>query len=460
MGGCYSIKYRYTTRVLKHYTRILNGKNTVKDCLMKKIIISIIFLQQLVLNIVYAAEYQVIKAKSYIDIISGKLISPAVILIQDEKIQAINPKKLPTDAKVIDLGDSILLPGVMDMHTHLTSDFYTGDHWATAAVRETSADWALHGVKFGREMLEAGFTTVRDAGAFPGFPDVALMNAIESGNIVGPRMVPAGHYISITGGHCDITGYAPGIMEMGPKQGVADGKAELLKAIRYQAKHGVKVIKVCATAGVFSKGDSPGAQQYSDEELNIIVEESARHGLKVMAHAHGSKGIMAAVKAGVASIEHGSMLTPEIIHEMKQRGTYYIPTIYINNIPLPPETPAWTVKKNNFLKPHTENSFVMAVENGVKIALGSDAGVIRHGDARLEFYAMVKRGMSELQALQSATINAASLLGVSDRGQLKVGMLADIIAVKGNPLKNIRLMEDVAFVMKGGEVIKSTNAQR
>ncbi|MDG1906894.1 MAG: amidohydrolase family protein, partial [Arenicella sp.] len=202
------------------------------------------------------------------------------------------------------------------------------------------------GAKFGKDMLEAGFTTVRDAGSFPGFADVAVMRAINRGDIVGPSVYPAGHYISITGGHCDITGFAPGIMEIGPKQGIADGKDEILKAVRYQAKHGVKVIKVCATAGVFSKGDSPGAQQYSSEELETIVEEANRHGLKVMAHAHGSEGIMAAVKAGVASIEHGSMLTPEIIKEMKRRGTYYVPTIHLNDVPLPPETPEWTVKKS------------------------------------------------------------------------------------------------------------------
>jgi imidazolonepropionase-like amidohydrolase len=217
----------------------------------------------------------------------------------------------------------------------------------------------------------------------------------------------------------------------------------------------VKVIKVCATAGVFSKGDSPGAQQYSQEELNIIVEESARHGLKVMAHAHGSEGIMAAVKAGVASIDHGSMLTAEIITEMKKRGTYYVPTIHLNDVPLPPETPSWTVKKSEFLTPHIENSFKLALESGINIALGSDAGVMQHKDARLEFNAMVKRGMTELHAIQSATINAADLLGVSDRGQLKAGMLADIVAVDGNPLENIKLLENVAYVIKGGVMVKS-----
>jgi imidazolonepropionase-like amidohydrolase len=221
-------------------------------------------------------------------------------------------------------------------------------------------------------MLEAGFTTVRDAGSFPGFTDVALMRAIDAGNVIGPRVFPAGHYISVTGGHCDVNGFAPGIMELGAKQGIA----EILKAIRYQAKHGVKVIRVWATAGVFSKGYSPGAQQYSDKELQVIVEESKRHGLKVLAHAHGSEGILAAVKAGLATIEHGSMLTPETIKEMKQRGTNYVPTIHLNDVPLPRQTRAWTVKKNDFLKPHVENSFSMALEKGVNIALGSDAGVM------------------------------------------------------------------------------------
>ena len=303
-------------------------------------------------------------------------------------------------------------------------------------------------------MLEAGFTTVRDAGAWPGFPDVALMKAIDAGRVPGPRMFPAGHYISITGGHCDVTGFAPGIMELGPNEGIANGEDEILRAVRYQAKHGVKVIKVCATAGVFSKGESPGAQQYSDRELEVIVEEANRHGLKVMAHAHGSEGILAAVRAGVASIEHGSMLTPEIIREMKKRGTYYVPTIYLNDIPLPPNTPEWTVKKNEFLAGHVENSFKLALRHNINIALGTDAGVLRHDEAGKEFGAMVRRGMSPADALRSATVNSADLLGVNDRGALKPGLLADIIAVDGNPLEDITEMERVTFVMKGGEVLK------
>ena len=401
------------------------------------------------------ADTKVIRANRMIDVTTGELISPASIVVEDDKIVAVNPETLPADAETIDLGDRTILPGLFDMHSHLTLDYFTGDNWTTAAVRETPADWALYGVAFGRQTLEAGFTTVRDAGTWPGFPDVALMRAIDAGRVTGPRMYPAGHYLSITGGHCDVTGYAPGIVELGPNQGIANGVDEILRAVRYQAKHGVKVIKVCATSGVFSAGTQPGAQQYSDLELRTIVEEAARHDLKVMAHAHGSEGIMAAVKAGVASIEHGSMLTPEIIKEMKKRGTYYVPTIYLADIPLPENTPQDTINKSNYLGPYVEKSFRMAVDSDVNIALGTDSGVLRHSEIGKEFYAMVRRGMTPLHALQTATVNAADLLGVSDRAELKAGKLADIIAVDGNPLDDIRVMERVVFVMKGGDVIKA-----
>ena len=401
------------------------------------------------------AETTIIRADRMIDVTTGELISPAAIVVDGNKITAVNPEALPAGAKTIDLGDRTLLPGLLDMHTHVTLDFFTGNHWTTAAVKESPADWALYGVKFGRQTLEAGFTTIRDAGAWPGFPDVALMRAIEAGRVVGPRIYPAGHYLSITGGHCDVTGFAPGVMELGPNQGIANGVDEILRAVRYQAKHGVKVIKVCATSGVFSAGKQPGAQQYSDLELQTIVEEASRHGLKVMAHAHGSEGIMAAVKAGVASIDHGSMMTPEIIREMKKRGTYYVPTIRLSDIPLPENTPQDTIDKSNFLSPYVEESFRMAVEANINIAFGTDSGVLRHNEVGQEFYAMVRRGMTPLHALQTATINAADLLGVDDRAELKAGKLADIIAVDGNPLVDIKVMEQVVFVMKDGEVVKA-----
>ena len=400
------------------------------------------------------ADTKVIRASRMIDVTTGELISPASVVVEGNRIVAVNPEVLPAAAEIIDLGDRTILPGLFDMHSHLTLDYFTGDNWTTAAVRETPADWALYGVAFGRQTLEAGFTTVRDAGTWPGFPDVALMRAIDAGRVTGPRMYPAGHYLSITGGHCDVSGYAPGIVELGPNQGIANGVDEILRAVRYQAKHGVKVIKVCATSGVFSAGTQPGAQQYSDLELQTIVEEASRHDLKVMAHAHGSEGIMAAVKAGVASIEHGSMLTPEIIKEMKRRGTYYVPTIYLNDIPLPENTPQDTINKSKFLEPYIEKSFAMAVDAGVKIALGTDSGVLRHNEVGKEFYAMVRRGMTPVHALRTATINAADLLGVTDRAELKAGKLADIIAVEGNPLDDIRAMERVVFVMKDGEIVK------
>lgn len=401
------------------------------------------------------AQSVIIRADRMIDVASGELISPATIVVDGNKIVSVNPAQLADNARIIELGDRTLLPGLFDMHTHITLDYYTGDHWTTAAVRETPADWALYGVKFARQTLDAGFTTVRDAGTWPGFPDVALMRAIDAGRVIGPRVYPAGHYLSITGGHCDVTGYAPGIMELGPNEGIANGTDEILRAVRYQAKHGVKVIKVCATAGVFSAGTQPGAQQFSDAELQTIVEEATRHNLKVMAHAHGSEGILAAVKAGVASIDHGSMLTPEIIKEMKKRGTYYVPTLYLADIPLPENTPQDTVNKSNYLKPYIEKSFRMAVDAGVNIALGTDSGVLRHDQVGKEFYAMVSRGMTPTHALQTATTNAADLLGVSDRAELKPGKLADIIAVDGNPLDDIRTMESVVFVMKDGEVVKT-----
>lgn len=400
------------------------------------------------------ADTVVIHASRMIDVASGEISAPATIVVDGNKIVAVNPDELPAGATVIELGDRTLLPGLFDMHSHLTLDFFSGNHWTTAAVRETPADWALHGARFGRQTLEAGFTTVRDAGAWPGFPDVALMRAVDAGHIPGPRIYPAGHYLSITGGHCDVTGFAPGIMELGPNEGIANGVDEILRAVRYQAKHGVKVIKVCATAGVFSAGKQPGAQQYSDSELQAIVEEAARHDLKVMAHAHGSEGIMAAVKAGVASIEHGSMLTSTIVREMKKRGTYYVPTIYLSDIPLPENTPQDTIDKSNYLAPFIEISFQMAVKAGINIAFGTDSGVMRHDEIGKEFHAMVRRGMSPLHALQTATINAADLLGVTDRAELKPGKLADIVAVDGNPLVDIRAMERVTFVMKDGVVVR------
>jgi imidazolonepropionase-like amidohydrolase len=403
-----------------------------------------------------SAHMLAIKADRMLDVRSGEIESPALLLVNNGNIVAVNPSSLPKGVTVIDLGDQTLLPGLIDMHTHITGDYFTGDDWTTAAVRQTASDWALQGVRFAREILENGFTTVRDLGAQPGFPDVALMRAIEAGHMPGPDIWPSGHAISVTGGHCDWTGFAPGVMELGPEAGIADGVDEAMKAVRYQAKHGVRAIKICATGGVFSFSQNAevGAQQYTIAELEAIVREAHKFGLKVAAHAHGTKGINAAIIAGVDSIEHGSILSEESIKLMKERGTFLVPQAYLNEFELAPDTPAATVAKNEYLKPLVTNSFKMAYKAGVKMAFGSDNGVFPHRDTALEFAALTRMGISEIDTLRMATIYAVELLGIDDRGELIAGKRADIIAVPGNPLNDITKMEAVSFVMKQGKVFK------
>lgn len=403
-----------------------------------------------------SAQNLVIKADRMLDVRSGKMVSEAVIVVNNGKITAINPQSLPQDAQIIELGDHTLLPGLIDMHTHITADYFTGNKWTTAVVKQTAPDWALQGVKFAQEVLDAGFTTVRDLGAQPGFPDVALMRAINADYVIGPDIWPAGHAISITGGHCDWTGFASGIMELGPQGGIADGVTEAMKAVRYQAKHGVRVIKVCATGGVFSFSQNAeiGAQQYNADELEAIVREAHKLGLKVAAHAHGTQGINTAVIAGVDSIEHGSILSKTSIELMKARGAFLVPQAYLADFEPGPDTPPETIAKGKYLEPLINKSFEMAYQAGVKMAFGSDNGVFPHSDTALEFAALTRKGIANIDTLRMATINAAELLGVNDRGELKVNMRADIVAVPGNPLDDITVMESVAFVMKQGRVYK------
>lgn len=402
------------------------------------------------------AETLVISAARMLDVEQGRVTGPVRVITRDGVIESINPAQLPADARVLELGDQTLMPGLIDMHTHLTLDFFTGSDWVTAPVFQSAPDWAIMGIRFAEQTLQAGFTTVRDVGAFPGFPDVSLMRAIDRGTVPGPDVWAAGHYISMTGGHCDITGFAPGIQELGPRQGIADGVDEVIKAVRYQAKHGVRVIKVCATAGVFSfSNNAPvGALQYSLEELQAIVREASKLGLKVAAHAHGTEGINTAVRAGVSSIEHGSVLSDESIRLMREHGTYLVPNLYINELPLPPETPAATVAKSDYLQPLVVQSLQKAYKAGVNMAFGTDACIFPHGQNAREFAALVANGVPEQHALKMATIYAADLLGVDDRGVIAVGKRADLVAVPGNPLDDIKVMEDVRFVMKKGMVYR------
>ena len=328
--------------------------------------------------------------------------------------------------------------------------------WETEPVRFTSGDFALRAVPNARKTLLAGFTTVRDLGTGFGFSDVALMHAIEKGWIDGPRVIPAGHALSITGGHCDITGFAPGAVPEGYLSGVADGVDGVLRAIRYQVKHGAKTIKICATAGVLSFGGSVGAQQFSADELRAAAVEAHRHGLKIAAHAHGPEGIIAASEAGVDSIEHATILTDDAARIVKKNGTFIVPNLYLDEVidlaALPPALAA----KAKQLAPLAQESFKRTLDYKLKIAFGTDAGVFPHGQNAKEFTTQVRRGQSPLEAIRSATMVNAELFGTPDRGRIDVGLLADIIGVEGNPLADIARLERVSFVMKGGTIFTGT----
>jgi len=399
-----------------------------------------------------------IKANAYLDVKSGKLVEPANILIKDGKISAINPESVPQDIKVIELKGQILLPGLMDMHTHLDLDY--SDGFGKIITHESASKGAIRATKNAEKTLMAGFTTVRNVGQVHITGEligVALSEAEQEGWIVSPRIIPAGHMVTISGGHADLTlGLSENLFDPEPKHGVVNNMGEAIEAVRYQIKHGAKVIKIHATAGVMSLEDSDGAQQLSDEEMKAIVEEAERHHTKVAAHAHGAEGIKAAINAGVSSIEHGSLLDDEGIRMMKKHNVFLVPTTGLVDFVMEgiDRNDPKIAAKAKYVLPLAKENLSKAIKAGVKIALGTDSPLIPHGDNAHELSAMMEQGMSELDAIQSATINSAELLGVKDRGQIKQGMLADIIAVSENPLKNIKTLEDVTFVMKGGKVYK------
>jgi imidazolonepropionase-like amidohydrolase len=310
-------------------------------------------------------------------------------------------------------------------------------------------------------MLMAGFTTVRDLGQVQYSKDllaVALSKASDAGWIDAPRIVTAGHLITIAGGHGDLemfTKIATSLVDAGPEYGVINSPNDAVKATRFQLKHGAKVIKIAATAGVVSMEDSVGAQQMSDAEIKAVVEEATRHGVKVAAHAHGTEGILAAIKAGVASIEHGSMIDDEGIRLMIERGAYLVPTLALGATLDLNSLPPLVRRKADYVLPLARRNISKAAQAGVKIALGTDAPLVPFGENAKEFTAMVEiAGLTPLESLRAGTVNAADLLGTTDRGELAAGRLADIAAVAGNPLEDIRATEKVVFVMKGGKVYR------
>jgi imidazolonepropionase-like amidohydrolase len=397
-----------------------------------------------------------IHAGHVLEVKSGKILSDQTLLAQDGKIVSISSAadaKVPSDAVRIDLPSATLLPGFIDAHTHLTMDPKFG--YETLAL--STSRQALIGAKNARLTLLAGFTTVRNVGA-KDFSDVALRDAIDAGDVPGPRMLVSGPPLSITGGHCD-NNMLP-FEYHATNDGVADGLAAVQHKVRENIKYGADLIKVCATGGVLSLGDNPQHSQYTLEEMKAIVADAHRLGRKVAAHAHGAEGIRWAVEAGVDSIEHGSYIDDSGIAAMKEHNTYLVPTLYlgdwmVDNAGLTHLPPPLLAKAREVI-PAARKNIARAFAAGVKVALGTDAAVYPHGLNAHEFEVMVRLGLTPLQSIQAGTLNAADLLGWSGKvGTLEPGAWADIVAVDGDPLKDITTLQRVKFVMKGGEVVKN-----
>ena len=408
-----------------------------------------------------AARRVAVRAGRLIDGRGGAPLSNAVILIEGERITAVGAGlAVPRDARVIDLGTATVLPGFIDCHTHVTSQ---PANYYEDLFRKSPIDVAITAHVYAKRTLDAGFTTIRDVGAGE-FIDVALRNAIDRGDVPGPRMQVATLTVGSTGGHGDITGFSP-YLKFGGFSGIADGEAEIRKLIRFEIKNGADVIKMLASAGVLSEEESVGAPQFSQEEMNAVVEEAAMWGKKVAAHAHGAEAIKRAIRAGVASVEHASLIDDEGIRLAKEHGTYLVMDIYNDDYILAEYKrlgyPEKILEKERKVGRTQRESFRRAAQAGVKLAFGTDAGVYPHGWNAKQFAKMVEWGLTPMQAIQAATVNAADLLGWSDRvGPVSVGRFADLVAVSGDPLKDITELERVKFVMKGGVVYKNDCGMR
>ena len=408
-----------------------------------------------------APETIVLRAARLIDGTGAAPVAQGVVVVTGDRIVAAGPAsrvQVPAGARTIDLGDATLLPGFIDMHVHLTGRQVGDPAGADAAVRDYPAMGAILGVESARRTLMAGFTSVRNLGA-GNFDDLALRAAIDGGFVPGPRIQGVGHSIGITGGHCDENAFRPGLMDSDWKSGIADGPEEARKAVRYQVKSGADAIKICATAGVLSEGVGVGQPQLTFEEIRAVVDEATTQGRKVAAHAHGAEGIRIAVRAGVASIDHGTFLDEEGARMMKERGTYLVPTLvaveYAKRAADRGLLSAKSAEKARAAHVAGPRRIALAQRAGVPIAFGTDAGVSPHGENAEEFRLMVAAGMTPMQALVAATSTAAKLLGWEDRvGTLAAGRLADVIAVPGDPTRDIAATERVSFVMKGGVVYK------
>jgi len=409
------------------------------------------------------AQVVAVRAGRLIDPDSGTVLKNQVILIKDGKIAAMGGVlPVPVDAKWIDLSDKTVLPGLIDCHTHLADGEL--DQEPFDRLRKTASQVVLESIPNARAMLLSGFTTVRDVGTYRALNDVALRDAIARGTVIGPRMFVAGAYITITGGAGAMTGQAPDIqLPWDLHYGEANSPWEVRQKVRLLAHNGVDVIKMLSTGAVLTPGSSPGSIEFTEEELEAGVEEAKNFGLRVAVHAHAAQGIRNAILAGAASIEHAEMLDDELIALAKQHGTYLDMDIYddecIQAGGKSGQVPAEFLQHEGDLARIQRENFGKAVRAGVKMTFGTDAGVCPYGTSARQFAFMVKYGMTPIQAIQAATSNAADLLGhATELGSIKVGKYADLIAVNGDPLKDIGLLEKVDFVMKDGKVYKSAGA--
>lgn len=408
----------------------------------------------LLMSLPLAAQTAVLECARMLDVRSGALVEKAVIVVKDGVIvEAGAQAKAPAGAVVTKVG-GVCLPGLMDAHTHLLGDSALG-LLPRLTMSETRA--VLVGARNARKTLEAGFTLVRDVGA-PNYADVSLRDAIAAGDVVGPRMLVAGPAFGITGGHCDNNFFPPDTMLKPPP--VADGPWAARQQVRKNVKYGADHIKICASGGVMSKGTNVGTPQYSPEEMAAVVEEAHRQGKRVAAHAHGTQSIKEAILAGVDSVEHASLIDDEGIRLAKEKGTWLVFDIYNTEYTLAEG------KKNGLLEENLakerqvgavqRENFAKAVRAGARIAFGTDAGVYPHGDNARQFRVAVEWGMKPVDAIRSATLNTAELFGVAGKaGEIRSGAWADVIAVEGNPLEDIRALERVKFVMKGGRVYRN-----
>jgi imidazolonepropionase-like amidohydrolase len=403
----------------------------------------------------------VLKAARLVDGRGGAPLAPAMVRVDGDRIAEVGSRlTVPAGARVIDLGDATLLPGLIDLHTHLTDKF--GVHWEQALVSTTPGQAALWGAVNARTTLMAGFTTCRDMGPTWPYVDVDLRDVIGQGGLPGPRLLVAGNYVSSTGGAGDARQFSI-YVDVPIVRNLADGPEEVTKAVRTNLKNGADFIKILATGAVLSKGIPPGSQQYSDAEIQAAVTEARRWGRQVAAHAHGADGIKAAIRAGVRTVDHGSMLDDEAVALLKgSTATYYVPTLYTSDvIDTSGHVPESEKERERQIKDAQYAGFRRALAAGLSVGVGSDAAVIPHGQNARELSVRVRMGEKPMAALVSATRVNAEILGWSDRiGTVEKGKLADIVAVPGDPLADITAVERVGFVMKGGTVYREDLARR